>query len=172
MDIIQVPKSSRNVYPFTYSLSILVYTTNFLVKSQNEQTKLHSHTVEWYKISLCPKPGQININEFPHTILLAERFIRREENNVFRDTIHWFKSGSWNFSFLFLAILVLVSENFRIIPSPTLFLENWYSSPNVKYSSKQTGEVIAFTTFHFKDLKTLANKKHPKFIGPVLVVTL
>lgn len=46
MDIIQVPKSSRNVYPFTYSLSILVYTTNFLVKSQNEQTKLHSHTVE------------------------------------------------------------------------------------------------------------------------------
>lgn len=39
-------------------------------------------------------------------------------------------------SHFFLAVLVLVSENFRIIPSPTLFLENWYSSPDVKYSSK------------------------------------
>lgn len=56
---------------FSYSPSILGHTASLLGKSQKrKKKKTHNKILEGYKISLHSMPGQINLNEFPHTIFL------------------------------------------------------------------------------------------------------
>lgn len=54
---------------FSYSPSIPTHTTSLLGKSQKRKKK-HNQTLEGNKTSLHSMSGQINLNEFHHTIFL------------------------------------------------------------------------------------------------------